>query len=934
MSEIKAVKHATEAEKKENEAYEAIARYRLDPDQELFPASYAEGIAAFENFLKTYPASRFAEEIQKRLNAWKEETGALAAGKVKFANVWMSWQEKAMKVALRNLQKLQSQLESSQKKREKMVADVQQAELELKRLEETVPGIPDNTVIEGLNKKRTVIPNKDKAKLMQELTFYRRQVPLWRQALADLEAKLRDLQTKVGEAQSKYDVALVNWEAIPTAQRDAETSETAITAGIVPNNAFDAIMLYCRKTKLPLSLDPDVIEELGRTSMEIPEAGLEPLQTLQESVRQRGFIIKPIALSPDVRVHFLTTPAGWTYLQAMGLIKKGDLQGALTLLTKLSFSKSVGYGVHCKELQEVLEIISKRDRELVDLEREIENRATDYRNARLGLQVAETAAKSAISETARQSAISMAEAQVTTAKRAADSSIAALTQFVRGEMQKNHSIVQRHRSARAFGLEGECRFLVETLYDTYAELGKLYAMIERVGIAQPDVSIAEPSQEFYQWRADLQKLVTTADKYAQNGAGSLAGGRSEAAGNFSRAHALDKSSLLARAGYGYALVDDYVRSLEQLTGSKRDADKLRQDLEVSLRNHEQVNKLQVFYGLLREEAKPLSSIPFAPVGHVRGLSVDSLLNEGGLFPVSITIGSPETTRETTGRQVTVGMAGGNRIDWFAGVWQFTEIVQRDETRYVRINAAQYGDKIENDMLWSAREALGWLKKVDGLLGNTHALDITLHNLGMPKGGDSAGVTFATCGYSAIKSIPVKSCVAMTGSIRADGAVKPVGGVQQKIAGAFEANGVEVVIVPKGNEADLLFVPVNQLLRLTIIVADNMDTYVKYAMDWPADQLPKDQWQARQALLHMQAAQLLLALGDRMGATELLAGIAESHPEIYNARRLLQLLLKVPLAADTMPAQIATREDVERIASKLSPSPRVESPPPVKAKSAP
>jgi Lon-like ATP-dependent protease len=69
-------------------------------------------------------------------------------------------------------------------------------------------------------------------------------------------------------------------------------------------------------------------------------------------------------------------------------------------------------------------------------------------------------------------------------------------------------------------------------------------------------------------------------------------------------------------------------------------------------------------------------------------------------------------------------------------------------------------------------------------------------------GDSASITVALAIFSAITKIPVKLSVAMTGSLSIKGEVLPVGGVTQKILGAFE-EGFREFIVPKRNKDDVV-----------------------------------------------------------------------------------------------------------------------------------
>lgn len=69
--------------------------------------------------------------------------------------------------------------------------------------------------------------------------------------------------------------------------------------------------------------------------------------------------------------------------------------------------------------------------------------------------------------------------------------------------------------------------------------------------------------------------------------------------------------------------------------------------------------------------------------------------------------------------------------------------------------------------------------------------------GTPVDGPSAGISISVAIYSAITGIPVDNEVAMTGEISLHGNVKPIGGVNAKIAAAVKA-GAKKIIIPKEN----------------------------------------------------------------------------------------------------------------------------------------
>jgi ATP-dependent Lon protease len=118
-------------------------------------------------------------------------------------------------------------------------------------------------------------------------------------------------------------------------------------------------------------------------------------------------------------------------------------------------------------------------------------------------------------------------------------------------------------------------------------------------------------------------------------------------------------------------------------------------------------------------------------------------------------------------------------------------------------------------------------------------DIHIHlpEGGIPKDGPSAGITLATSLFSAVTKIPVLKDVAMTGEITLRGKVLPVGGIKDKVLGAYRA-GIRTLIMPGENEKDMEEVP--QEVRDTIDVhyVENMDEVIKIALDPSAVPAPK------------------------------------------------------------------------------------------------
>jgi len=92
---------------------------------------------------------------------------------------------------------------------------------------------------------------------------------------------------------------------------------------------------------------------------------------------------------------------------------------------------------------------------------------------------------------------------------------------------------------------------------------------------------------------------------------------------------------------------------------------------------------------------------------------------------------------------------------------------------------------------------------------------------VPKDGPSAGITITTALLSLLTNTPVRARLAMTGEITLGGEVLPVGGVREKVVAA-RAAGVNTVVLPEANRADVEEIPEAVREKMNFVFAANFD----------------------------------------------------------------------------------------------------------------
>jgi hypothetical protein len=262
-ADIQLIARETLEQKQEKEAYANLAKFTLNPNQELTKDQYTAGIAAFEKFQTKFTNSTATVEINQHLVDWRAEAANVVSGKVKFANAWITPEEKkaqadraqkqaAVQASQDALQTLKTQLANLQVQRVQLAANLTTTQTKLTAAQTRLPTLPDTTggssygttVSTGGGRRdlagrltagvttpqqeqvttgQAPVPNPEKAQLQSDITFFQQQISQGQGTLANLDTKIKDIQTQIPQREQDSKLAV------------AKASEPAAQAGAASN---------------------------------------------------------------------------------------------------------------------------------------------------------------------------------------------------------------------------------------------------------------------------------------------------------------------------------------------------------------------------------------------------------------------------------------------------------------------------------------------------------------------------------------------------------------------------------------------------------------------------------------------------------------------------------------------------------------------------
>lgn len=143
---------------------------------------------------------------------------------------------------------------------------------------------------------------------------------------------------------------------------------------------------------------------------------------------------------------------------------------------------------------------------------------------------------------------------------------------------------------------------------------------------------------------------------------------------------------------------------------------------------------------------------------------------------------------------------------------------------------QLGDVMKE----SARAGISYIRSVSKKYAiaedffEKHDIHVHIPEGAVPKDGPSAGITMAAAMLSAVTGKKVRADLAMTGEITLRGRVLPIGGLKEKLLAAKNA-GIQTVLIPKENTADVEELSSEITKGLEIIPVETMEEVLKKAL---------------------------------------------------------------------------------------------------------
>lgn len=645
-------------------------------------------------------------------------------------------------------------------------------------------------------------------------------------------------------------------------------------------NLYDLLVLFSIQENRDISIDPDVTALLVGKKIDLSNEQISQssIALIPNILRREGLTVQKSKWESR-EIDFITTPARMAYYRAVQSLGQNNIPQAMALLAQ-SENSGTEYDGHCNELNKALSAIM----------------AIKLRMELCGSIIDESGGRYIAANSRRKSLVR-------------DILSAQVVAFWQDLETYQQPILERLVSSMNNHQTSECKAIAWYLEKMMAWVASMEQRLQAAGIVSVQTwkNTRAASSMFGDLYASYSASAEKSNSIAMAGPADMDdafhGISSMAKGVY-----LDRAAPLPRIIHGELNMRKSAQSIESLLLPSS-----RKALHMDQLAESYAKTKPLWADMIRRKGTPLGgahySIPQL-IGTSRGLVV--LMGEGSVSPFMASSALREPIKVTTSRyDKTAFMVQTYDYLLYRGVVTGVEITQWMNQPMFFFE--KYSGDVGDSFWISAHQACLWLKSELGeKFPDNRSLRLQWHDLVMPIDGDSAGAAIALAGYSTLARAPLRQDVAMTGSIRADGTIKAVGGINAKALGALLEENINVVIVPRENEADLYATPIDQLCQQIIIVADHVSDYKKYASVQTDENL-----QVQKAIEDTIDAIVQLQIGKYEDAYRGFNRVANKNPEIYNARRLLEYM------------QLYGKRDIQKRSTGVASTWYIAEPPPAR-----
>jgi len=654
---------------------------------------------------------------------------------------------------------------------------------------------------------------------------------------------------------------------------------------------FDGIIKACEKHDIHISIDPCTLDAMSKIRVKVSSfSTVTNAAQVEELISKYQLIMKQTPLTPEAKdtVYFITTDQTWLYSQACWYLSNGEINKTLRLLSANHPDNST-FGHHCQALYSVLKDSlnnqSQVDSLILSIKTAIQKRESAFKNVQFAAHAPTMQSWGGVGKHGDATSLEDERSRRATMQQHLDEAERELNEantswnlLLKQQAENNSAIWSRINDAEDDNLRSEIYYWLDYFCINYETLSKFTADLQAkgaLGNQSAQSLLNEMPDDIKSLKENYrQSLLASRNEICKLG---KTGYQCSVADKQTLEESLlsDSASIFARINVGALTAAQHINAAKEIMGTNLATPSAQMEIIKELRTKKKYSYLLSCNDLMDKDIQiPVQDSAYT----ISAIGLSVVATHGKLFPLSVKI----VPRTTTTKNITDCSKEivGNYWGGYYSQYSHMRMMQSEDVKISpAITFVDYGEK-DITMRISACGVYRWLCNTykTNMIGK--GIEIDFQSPVSNKGGPSAGVTMAVSAVSSLLNKPILRNIAMTGDCRSDGTVHAIGGVYEKITAASASEGIELILVPRENDPDLLFIPLDTLCRTCIVECSDLSTYISAATDPDFYKYELD---------NLRKAQLLIRLGRFKEAEPLLWKVVGSNPNIYSAKRLLELL---------------------------------------------